>query len=100
MKIVYRDQHLKLIDAHLTNGGRAIPKLIQLDSHFNITGLWGPRPNEAQKLVKALKSNPDTAAKYNEHLHKWYAENKQQAIQAELELLVKKADQFCPDCFS
>jgi hypothetical protein len=32
-------------------------------------------------LVRELKSQPETAATYGEHLHRWYAENRQVDIQ-------------------
>jgi hypothetical protein len=98
LKLLYRDQNLDLIDAFLSNGARAIPRLIQLNSHFGVTALWGPRPNEAQRLVKELKGNPATAETYAEQLHKWYALNKQQAIQGELSILLQRALAFCPEC--
>jgi hypothetical protein len=85
LRLVYRDQHLGLMDAHLTNGGRSIPKLLQLDEHGNFQKAWGPRPVAAQEMVIALKSNPETAPKYADELHKWYAQNKQQAIVSEIE---------------
>jgi hypothetical protein len=84
LRIVYRDENLNLIDHHLTRGGRSIPKLIQLDSAYNINATWGPRPAEAQALVIALKANPETAPTYGEQLHKWYAEDKTLAIQHEI----------------
>ena len=90
MKLVYRDQNLKLMDQYLTNNGRSIPKLIQLDSNFNVTGVWGPRPVFAQKLVKELKSNPTTADTYANQLHLWYAKDKQKSLEIEIsELLVQ-----------
>ncbi len=98
MKLVYRDENLELMDAFLTGESRSIPKLIQLDAHYNVTGIWGPRPTEAQKLVKQLKSNPETAATYSTELHKWYAGNKQKALEAEIVKLVNRASMFCPDC--
>ena len=84
MKLVYRDQNDELMNAYLTNGTRSIPKLIQLDEHCNITGIWGPRPTVAQSLVKELKSNPATAATYANELHLWYAKDKQQSLEAEI----------------
>ena len=36
LKLVLRDENLPLIDAHLTNGGRAIPVLLILDEHTNL----------------------------------------------------------------
>lgn len=100
LKLVYRDENLDLMDAHLTNNGRAIPKLIQLNEHYNSTGIWGPRPNEGQELVKKLKANPETAATYATDLHLWYARNKQQAMEKEMAKLIFRASLFCPDCLS
>jgi hypothetical protein len=99
LKHIYRDQHLPLIDAHLTGSSRSIPKLIQLDKHFNITAIWGPRPNEAQQLVLDLKKNPATADKYSEELHKWYAQNKQAFIERDLIKAIQKGAALCADCF-
>lgn len=98
LRIVYRDENVDLMDAHLTNGGRAIPKLIQLDTKFSVTGIWGPRPNKAQKLVWELKANPLTAPTYAEKLHKWYADDKTISTQRDLLKLLKIAVAFCPDC--
>lgn len=99
LKLIYRDAHLPLIDAHLTGASRSIPKLIQLDTHFNLTALWGPRPNEAQQLVIDLKKNPATADKYAEELHKWYAQNKQTFIERDLIKAIQKGSALCADCF-
>lgn len=100
MKLVYRDQNDELMNAHLTNGTRSIPKLIQLDEHYNVTGIWGPRPTVAQMMVKELKSNPATAATYANELHLWYAKDKQQSLEAEISKLLFRANLFCPDCLS
>lgn len=100
MKFVYRDQNDDLMNAYLTNGTRSIPKLIQLDEHMNVTGIWGPRPSVAQKLVKEIKSNPVTAAGYASELHLWYAKNKQQDLEKEVAQLLYRANLFCPDCLS
>ena len=57
IRIVLRDDNLELIDMFLTNGGRAIAKVIMLD---NITGevidTYGPRPSEATNLVNEYKA--------------------------------------------
>ena len=45
---------------------------------------WGPRPQFAMELVARIKSDPGTAHLYSEELHKWYAKDKQIAIQTEL----------------
>ena len=92
MKLVYRDQNLNLMDQYLTNNGRAIPKVIQLDSNYTVTGVWGPRPALAQKLVKELKSNPVTADNYANELHLWYAKDKQKTIDHEITELLFQAN--------
>ncbi len=89
MKLVYRDENPELMDVYLTNGTRSIPKLIQLDEYFNVTGSWGPRPSAAQKLVKELKANPETAATYGNELHLWYAKDKQQSLEKEIAQLME-----------
>jgi hypothetical protein len=91
LRLAYRDQNPSLIDAHLTDGvSQSIPILVQLDAGYQVTGTWGPRPAEAQALVKRLKSDPSTAVNYAEELHRWYGHNKQQSIQSELLALLKK----------
>jgi hypothetical protein len=100
MKLVYRDENPELMDTYLTGESRSIPKLIQLDAHLNVTGIWGPRPALAQKLVRELKSNPATASYYSNELHKWYAHDKQQSLEREIGKLVTRASMFCPDCFN
>lgn len=79
--LLYRDENLELIDQFLTNGGRSIPKLIQLDHQLNVTGTWGPRPKAAQDLVVAMKSAGEP---YGDALHSWYAKDKNQSIDQEL----------------
>lgn len=100
IKLVYRYQNPELMNTYLTGGSRAIPKLIQLDAHFNVTGFWGPRPDEAQNLVKTLKSDPLTAAGYGEQLHLWYAKDRQKSLEAEISKLLFRAGLHCADCLS
>ena len=87
-RVLFRDQNLELMDQFLTNGGRSIPKTIQLDSEFRVTTSWGPRPAEAQELVMRVKADPERAHLYSEELHKWYAVDRQRAIQSELRMLM------------
>jgi hypothetical protein len=100
LKLIYRDQQPELMDAYLTNNTRSIPKLIQLDEHYNVNGIWGPRPTPAQNLVKRLRADPETATKYAEELHLWYARDKQQSLMPEIAQLLARANMFCPDCIS
>ncbi|WP_010308542.1 thioredoxin family protein [Kurthia senegalensis] len=51
VRCVLRDQNLELIDAHLTNGGRAIPVYLILNAEGDVVGKWGPRAPEVQQYV-------------------------------------------------
>lgn len=86
MKIVFRDENEVLMDRFLTNGGRAIPKLIVLDAVTNeVLGDWGPRPAEAKQLIidyKAKHGVIDETAKTD--LQKWYLKDKGLSTQQEL----------------
>lgn len=88
LKIVYRDS-TELIDHHLTNGGKSIPKIIQLDEEFNFLKEWGPRPILAQQLIEELKSKETALPEVIEKIHKWYADDKTISTQKEIEELLK-----------
>lgn len=88
LRIIYRDANPEFMNAHLTNGGKSIPKLIQLNTQYEVTNMYGPRPEYAMQLVKRLKSDPATAGTYAEEVHRWYAQDKQQSIVRDLMGLV------------
>jgi len=82
LRFTYRDENEELIDAHLTDGrSRSIPILVQLDSDYILINAYGPRPAEAQNLVKALLADGEA---YSIPLHTWYAKDKQQSLQDDL----------------
>lgn len=86
LRLILRDENLDLMDQFLQNGrSRSIPKLICINADtLEVLGDWGPRPQESQELYDSLRS--DTDLKYQEvaeRLHKWYADDKGQAIQKE-----------------
>ncbi len=86
LHIVLRDQHLQLMDQYLTNGARAIPKLIAVDDTLGTEAfVWGPRPASAQELLLAWKKNPEGKSweDFEKELHGWYAKDKGQSIQEE-----------------
>ena len=93
LNILLRDENPEMIDKYLTNGARAIPKLIVTD---DTTGkeifVWGPRPAPAQKLLSDWKKNPDGKSwdDFEKELHGWYAKDKTETTQSEFLELVKK----------
>ena len=91
VKLILRDEHLDVMDAYLTNGGRSIPKLIALKAEtLEELGTWGPRPVEVQEMVWEHKKNPqESYSKFSEKIQKWYAKDKSQSIQREFNELIQ-----------
>jgi len=91
LKLTLRDKNLPLIDAHLTNGGRAIPVLLVLDEEGNLLlPKWGPRPAVLQSLIADWKKEGVEMPELAEKLHGWYAKDKTVATQYELNELLKQ----------
>ena len=92
LKFLLRDDHLDIMDAYLTNGGRSIPKLICLHAEtLEEIGTWGPRPGDFQQKAMEWKDDPELSMEgWAEKLHKWYAGDKTQTLQNEFETLIKK----------
>ncbi len=91
--IKLRSENPDLMDAHLTNGTKSIPKLICIHTNSGKEiGDWGPRPAIIQEKVKKLKSeNPlITAQEFSRNLHLWYASDRGAALQNEFFNLIKK----------
>ncbi|CAM1334634.1 thioredoxin family protein [Tenacibaculum aestuariivivum] len=90
LKVVLRDENLPLMDAFLTNGGRAIPKLIALDKNNEVIDTWGPRPDVATKMVNNYKKEHGALdANFKESLQVWYNKNKGLNVQENLISLLK-----------
>lgn len=84
LRFVLRDKNLTLIDAHLTNGGRAIPVLLVLDAAGEVVAKWGPRPQVLQELLAEWKKESTDMMAIAERLHGWYAKDKTSTTQHEL----------------
>ena len=89
VRLVLRDENLDLMDEHLTNGGRSIPKVLVIDdASQEVMGTWGPRPAHAQKMVMDYKAIPaEERPPYSEfvvEVQKWYNADKTISSQTEL----------------
>lgn len=86
MKIVFRDENQELMNLFLTNGTKAIPKLIVLDKKtLNVEGNWGPRPKEAIDLLKNYKEKFGSIDEtVRTELQLWYFHDKGLATQNEV----------------
>lgn len=82
LKIVLRDENPELINAFLTNGARAIPKLIMIDNASgDILNTYGPRPSEATAYVNRFKAKyGKLTPEFKEDLQHWYNKDKGQNV--------------------
>lgn len=100
MRVIYRDEHLNIMDRYLTNGGRAIPIiLIVRQENGIVVGQYGPRPDELSKIMvvrKVLERElpvHEQKAFFEESkalAQKWYNENKTIDIQNGLMAVLEK----------
>jgi hypothetical protein len=80
VRTVYRDEDTTLIDRHLTNGGRSIPKYLLLGKDGEVAAEWGPRASQLGDYVLKLreslpsKDSPDYNDKQNEFISRITAE--------------------------
>lgn len=91
LKILLRDSNLDYMDLYLTNGGRAIPKLIAYDENNEELFQWGPRPKEAQDLFTRLKTEGMEKTDINKELHLWYGRNRGKEVEREISELIKQS---------
>ena len=85
-RYILRDENLDLMDAHLTNGARSIPKLIALDAKtLKELGSWGPRPQAAMDFFYEMRKHKVEKSLMMENMQRWYIADKNQSIQTEFE---------------
>jgi len=85
-KVVLRDENEALMNQFLTNGGKAIPKLIMIDNTSeDIVDTFGPRPTVATNMVNAYKvEHGMLTPEFKEDLQRWYNKDKGQSTIADL----------------
>lgn len=91
MHVVLRDENDELMNAFLTRGGKAIPKLIVFKGEDQLVFDWGPRPKEAQSwVVRAKEENRDYEQIFS-YLQNFYNKDEGKTTVQEIqELLYKK----------
>jgi len=88
-RYILRDENLELVDEHLTEGARSIPKLIAIDAATNdVLFTWGARPAAAQALFKLRRSEGVDKPLITEELQRWYNADRGISVQRELAELV------------
>lgn len=86
LRIVLRDANDELMNHYLTNGGRAIPKVIVICKEAGIVRAdWGPRPKEATELMADYRKEFGVInEKIKTDLQLWYLADKGISVQEEL----------------
>jgi hypothetical protein len=86
LRIVLRDENEELMSHYLTNGGRAIPKVIVICKEAGIVRAdWGPRPKGATELMEKHKREVGPIdEKIKTDLQLWYLADKGISVQEEL----------------
>lgn len=91
-ELIFRDEHLEIMDAFLTDGGRSIPKTVILDAEGNVLNAWGPRPSGLQIVVDELRIKMSTMTKEEQKayfeevkkvVHDWYDNDRTVSTQRE-----------------
>ena len=76
-RLVLRDENEGLMNEFLTNGGKAIPKLIALDEQNEVIGEFGSRPRIATQLVEEYKREYGMLTpEFKQDLQVWYNKDK------------------------
>jgi hypothetical protein len=86
LRIVFRDANDELMSHYLTNGGRAIPKVIVICKEAGIVRAdWGPRPKGATELMADYRKEFGVIdEKIKTDLQLWYLADKGISVQEEL----------------
>ncbi|CAN5922773.1 hypothetical protein BH11GEM2_BH11GEM2_19160 [soil metagenome] len=90
LRILERDAHLDLMDAHLTGTSRSIPAVIVLDADYVERGWWGPRPDELQRWVLNEGQVLEKSERYK-HVRGWYARDRARTTLEDLVSLMERA---------
>ena len=86
LRIAFRDANDELMSYYLTNGGRAIPKVIVICKEAGIVRAdWGPRPKGATELMTDYRKEFGVIdEKIKTDLQLWYLADKGISVQEEL----------------
>ncbi|MBU3822124.1 thioredoxin family protein [Flavobacteriaceae bacterium XHP0103] len=86
LKIVLRDENPKLMAMFLTEGTRAIPKMIMIDNKTGeVIDTYGPQPSEAAGYVNRFKVKyGKLTPEFKEDLQHWYNNDKGQNIMQDI----------------
>ena len=91
LKLIWRDEHMELMEKYKTNGALSIPKILFVNSKNEIMNSWGPRPSELQAWVMDAKYQRNVD--YSEislYVQKWYNKDKGQSTFSEIAAILSE----------
>ncbi len=92
LRLILRDENLEVMNLFLTNGARAIPKLISFDEEFNVLFTWGARPSIATQMVTDYKAKHGKLdPEFKKNLQVWYNKDKGQNVQSDVVTLIEQS---------
>lgn len=90
LRIIARDEHLALMDRHLTNGRtRSIPIVILLDDQFVERAWWGPRSRPMQEWFETPEAQALTKDERYKQLRIRYSRDRGRTILDEITTMIE-----------
>ena len=90
-RLLDRDDHLDLMDEHLTNGrSRSIPVVLLLDGNGQERAWWGPRPADLQAWVMSEGQELEKTERYK-RARQWFARDKGRSTLEEIVAMMETA---------
>jgi hypothetical protein len=90
LRIIARDEHLALMDRHLTNGRtRSIPIVILLDDRFVERAWWGPRSRPMQEWFETPEAQALTKDERYKELRIRYSRDRGRTILEEITTMIE-----------
>jgi hypothetical protein len=91
LRVLDRDQHLALMDEHLTGGtARSIPVVILLDDELGERAWWGPRPGPLQAWFKGEGQALEKGERYRQS-RQWFARDRGRTTLEEVVGMIERA---------
>jgi len=84
VRILERDANLDIMDQYLTNGGRAIPKLVVFDHDGKELFTWGAKPAALVTFRDKMKSDGAEGSEITQATLDWYEGGGLQEIEKEI----------------
>ena len=90
MRVIRRDEHHAIMDAHLTADARSIPVLMVFDASGDERGWWGPRPAPLQAWAMGEGATLERVDRYR-RIREWLVQDAGATAVLEVLTLLQRA---------